>query len=139
MADLRDALERIRAKGALTPEAVVKAARPRTSELHDRFVWDDHEAAELHRLATAGQLIRSVRISEKRADGETRQLRNYWPRHEEGRLTWYEPLEQIAQDPVAAGLLVSALEREWMQFKRRWSHIAEFVEIVQRSLNDDAA
>ena len=48
--------------GALTPAAVVDAARDPTSPLHASFEWDNTEAAHQYRLDQARTLIRSVRI-----------------------------------------------------------------------------
>lgn len=57
-------LENIRTTngGELTPPAVVERARSANSSLHDHFEWDDATAAEQHRLAQAGELIRSITV-----------------------------------------------------------------------------
>lgn len=44
--------------GQLLPEKVVEAARPNSSPLHNRFEWDDTEAAQQYRLWQARHLIR---------------------------------------------------------------------------------
>lgn len=61
---VRFELERIAATndGVLTPDAVVKAAEPEESPLHDRFEWDDSVAAHQYRIEQARTLIRSVRV-----------------------------------------------------------------------------
>lgn len=46
--------------GVLTPEAVVKAAKPKDHPLHDRFEWDDRRAGQKHRLHQARQMIRVI-------------------------------------------------------------------------------
>jgi len=46
--------------GLLLPQTVVEAARPKTSPIHNRFEWDDSEAAEKYRIWQARQLIRVV-------------------------------------------------------------------------------
>jgi len=46
--------------GVLTPGAVVEAARPKKSPLHDQFEWNDADAAEQWRLAQARNLLRAV-------------------------------------------------------------------------------
>ncbi|MFA5138355.1 MAG: hypothetical protein WC728_03900 [Elusimicrobiota bacterium] len=53
-------LERIRKRngGLLRPEDVVRAARPKSSPLHDRFDWDDGTAAHSWRVEQARHLIR---------------------------------------------------------------------------------
>lgn len=52
-------------KGILTPEAVVAAAKPRDSVLHQFFTWNNAEAAEARRLDEARTLIRAVRVDVK--------------------------------------------------------------------------
>lgn len=49
--------------GAITPEAVVDAARHPDHPLHRAFTWDDTEAAEAWRKAEARQLINSIRVT----------------------------------------------------------------------------
>lgn len=44
--------------GVLQPVAVVAAARPKSSPLHNRFEWDDSTAAENYRIWQARQLIK---------------------------------------------------------------------------------
>lgn len=44
----------------LKPEAVVDAARPRSSPLHGYFTWNNAEAADQWRLVQARALLRSV-------------------------------------------------------------------------------
>jgi len=51
--------------GELRPKAVVEAARPDTSPLHNSFEWDDSEAAEKYRLHQARQLITTVYVVEQ--------------------------------------------------------------------------
>lgn len=68
MSDLvKQALQALadRNDGLLTPDAVVEAARPRDSVLHDFFTWDNKAAAEAHRLNEARKLIRSIRVEVK--------------------------------------------------------------------------
>lgn len=54
--------------GLVTPGAVVERARDPESPLHDRFTWDDSEAAERWRLEEARQLLR-VFVVERPAEG----------------------------------------------------------------------
>src|SRR4249919_3354546 len=48
--------------GRLTPDAVVKDARSKSSPLHAHFTWDVKEAAAAHWLTQARELITSVRV-----------------------------------------------------------------------------
>lgn len=58
-------LEKIRGhnSGDLTPEAVVNAAKPKSSPLHALFEWNDKIAAHEHRLQQANALIRSIVVT----------------------------------------------------------------------------
>lgn len=59
---IRDELETIRVRhgGVLKPEDVVEFARNKRTALHDRFTWDDTEAAAAWRLEEARRVIRVV-------------------------------------------------------------------------------
>ncbi|NBW16380.1 MAG: hypothetical protein EBR82_51210 [Caulobacteraceae bacterium] len=58
-----DELSRIHQEDhAVTPTAVVNAARPDDAPLHPAFEWDDAIAAEAHREHQARYLIRSVTV-----------------------------------------------------------------------------
>lgn len=61
-------LERIRESndGKLHTEAVVKAARAKTSPLHGAFTWDDGEAANKHRLWEARYLLREITVIQEK-------------------------------------------------------------------------
>lgn len=48
--------------GAVTPSLVVEYARDQTTELHNRFEWDDTIAAEQYRLNQARRVIRVTKI-----------------------------------------------------------------------------
>ncbi len=52
-----EALRSLESQGKLDPADVVEAARDETSPLHDRFTWDDGEAAHQFRLHEARNLI----------------------------------------------------------------------------------
>ena len=52
-----DALRSLESRGKLDPVDVVEAARDETSPLHDRFTWDDSDAAHQFRLIEARKLI----------------------------------------------------------------------------------
>ena len=61
---IADALAVIESKaGRLTPDAVIEAARPKDSVLHNCFTWDKTEAAAKQLLYEARSLIRSVRVT----------------------------------------------------------------------------
>jgi hypothetical protein len=55
--------------GAVTPSAVVEAAKPKGALLHDEFEWNNSEAGRLYREDQARHLMRSLVIVYKKADG----------------------------------------------------------------------
>ena len=64
------------ADGELTPEAVLTAATPPGSPLHEYFTWDDGEAANLYRLSEARALVRRYLV-EVLGDNEVKRVRYY--------------------------------------------------------------
>lgn len=130
---LRDQLEAIRKDhGELTAEAVVLAATPKDHPLHTRvFDRPSKEAASAWYLHQARELIQSVKVVYREADeeGPAREVRAF---HAIARR--YEPVEKIAQDPVAREILLAQMEREWEQFQGRYEHFREFAEMIAASL-----
>lgn len=68
---------RKKAKGELTPEAVLSDAKHNNSPLHSYFEWDDTEAAEQYRLQQARGLIRAVVAIYPRKDAEPLRQKAY--------------------------------------------------------------
>ena len=52
--------------GLLRPQAVVDAAEPEDSPLHNAFCWDNDEAARLYRLEQAQRIIRKFTVEIKK-------------------------------------------------------------------------
>src|SRR5215207_3908418 len=126
--DLRDQLQQLYdANQRLTPALVLAEAENPDSPLHALFEWRNDEAAEKWRLHQAQQLIRSVKVVYKPATGTdpAKSIRAWHAiRDESGH--HYEPAEQIALDPFTRKLLMSDMEREFLQPQRRWAHFEEF-------------
>ncbi len=74
-----DELEAIRGQtgGLLRPVDVLEHAQDESSALHHHFTWDDTEAARLHRVREARDLIVRVRVSVQRKDGKVAKVRAY--------------------------------------------------------------
>jgi len=97
MSDLRTELMAIRMKrGVLTAPIVLEEAEDPDHPLHDKFEWDDGEAARRWRLHQASQLLRVT----FRADlgGRPADLRSFWvtPRNDGEKGNEYTPIEEIA-------------------------------------------
>lgn len=136
MASLRDELRKIHdANGKqLTPEAVVKAARPAKHPLHNRFEWDDTKAGHLYRLHQAAELIRSVKVEYARDRNGPKTVREYTSTYEVGssRPGVYRATEDVVQDEISHAILLRNLEREIADLKRRYGHLKEFGDLMRR-------
>jgi hypothetical protein len=54
---------KVKQRGMLLPEDLVKDARGKSSPLHECFTWDDNEAAKACRLLEARKLLRSLTVT----------------------------------------------------------------------------
>jgi hypothetical protein len=98
-------LERIRkAKGLLTPEAVIEEAKKKSSPLHEEFEWNDSLAAERYRLVQARTLIRAITVIVKDDAPPVSQYVHVTV----GKTRSYEPMEVAVQ---SVDLYHSALEQ----------------------------
>jgi hypothetical protein len=134
MGNLRDELLAIRAQaGELTPEIVVEAATPEDHPLHDRFEWDDTEAARRYRLVQGGELLRAVRVSlPSRPDTSVRGLLAV--RHSDSRRADYMPTEEVMGNPLLAAIQLRDAERDWKLLRARYEHLAEFADMIRRDV-----
>lgn len=99
---VKEALEALESGGRLTPEAVVEAARAKSSPLHEHFEWNDGKAAAAWRIEQARVLIRSVTVvvtSEERTVSIVRYVRDP---EAESDAQGYVSFEQIAREPENA-------------------------------------
>ncbi len=137
---LREHLQKIYDKqGKLTPQIVLDEARRKNHPLHDRFPWDDHEAAELHRLSVAHDLIVSVRVVFRSTKGSPfeKSLRGFHairqPEGDNGGYV-YEPLDKIVADPILSEIVMRDMEREWKTLRRRYEDFSEFWAMVKKDV-----
>jgi hypothetical protein len=99
-------------KGNLTPSILVKEAEDPASPLHDRFEWDDAEAAQRWRLEQARVLLRStvalVKTGEVSLPLPAFVRDPDRPSHEQG----YIPIGRAKSDrDIAHGVLVDEFKR----------------------------
>lgn len=138
MADLGPILRGIyEENGKLTPKTVVAAARDEDHPLHHQFEWDDAVAGERYREQQAAKLIRTVKISYT-SGGESKSARAWVATYADPDVTeepsGYLPTEDVAQDDFTRKLVLRQAEREWLSLKRRYEHLSEFMEMVQRDV-----
>ena len=133
--NLRDQLQAIHDKyGKLTAELVVEVARPPEHPLHDRvFDRGRREAADAWYLHKAEELIRSVKITYRKADGRRLDMRAFSPvRPEQPGV--YDPFQKIIEDPRLMTILMARMEREWKDMKRRYDAYDEFWKMVHKDV-----
>lgn len=107
---VREELEKIRRadkEKRLRPEAVVNYARKnKGSALHDKFTWDDSEAAELYRLVQARDIIRVAVTVITPADVSTVVSVKEYVSLSDKRNDGYERIEDIMADPERVQVLL---------------------------------
>jgi len=130
--------------GNVSAFAVLEAARPDGSPLHDRFTWNDAEAAERYRFAQATALIRSCRLKvlEEAADGEVRQylLREYQAGRNVGRTV--PPGTYVAAESITdleRRILLSRMAREIAALRARYQALPEFWAALRSMMGEQDA
>lgn len=103
---VREALRTLERNGRLTPEGVVRAAKPDTSPLHPYFEWNNSIAANAHRLEQARQLIRSVPLILERAERIISTVRYVRDPEAEAEDQGYISIEQLQKEPESAWALL---------------------------------
>lgn len=133
---LREQLEEIYSShGYLTPELVVETARPKTHPLHDR-VFDrvPKDAAEAWYRHRAHELIQSVKVEYRKADGSLGKIRAFHAVRGDEAPFVYDPLDKVIGDPISAQVLLRQMERDWSDMKHRYETFAEFWELVRKDV-----
>lgn len=137
--NLRDHLLDIRAKyGELTPRVIVDEARDPASPLHKEFEWDDAAAADRFRLIQAGQLVVRCRLTFTRADGSSGSIQQFYSIDRKNAPVMYEPVDEIAADPLRQKMLLRQAQHEWSQLKARYEHLGEFFAMIREDLGKSA-
>lgn len=121
--------------GYLAPESVVEEARDPEHPLHDRFTWDDDEAAEKYRLVEARGLIRRVNIkivipAAKEEPVTVTVVRQFESRqskrNEEGG---YEEIRDIMSNADSRSELVEQVRRELFAYRKRYARLSELADV----------
>jgi hypothetical protein len=121
--------------GALTPQAILRAASDPAHPLHTRFTWDDDEAARKYRLAEARALIRTVRVTYEDSRGEPQQVRVFHSVLRAGAARpVYETIERIAESEFDRQMLRRRMEADWKAFRRRYQHLDTYLSLLQAAI-----
>lgn len=145
---VRDELQSIYdAHGSLTPALVLAEAAGSDHPLHNRFTWNDSEAAERWRLHQAAALIRSVKVViERPSDNQPISVRAFVSESDIGRggddggdseLGAYLPVETVVGSDVLRTAWFRALARDWQALKRRAGDSKEFADMVLGDLRGE--
>lgn len=132
---LRNELQAIyEQQGFLTPQSVVDAAKPAKHPLHDRFEWNDKIAGPLYRLEQARELIRSVKVQYRKPHTVDEDSIRFFHsvKTEDGHV--YKTVDDIKEDPFLSKVLLAEAERAWKELYSRYSHLAEFLDMVKADL-----
>jgi len=138
---LRDALQSVYdQRGELTPRLVVAEWRDPHHPDHDRLEWDDGVAGEKYRQVQAGDLIRSVHIVYRKAEGTRREGRiRAWQSVRGEDSHTYRPSEEVAADPLLRQIVLMDMAREWKELKARYGSFAEFARMVADDMQEAAS
>jgi hypothetical protein len=125
-------LSALEAKGALTPEGVLRDARSTRSVLHPFFEWDDAIAAEKHRLQQAGHLIRCVTVvlDDHEADAP-RTIRAFVPISGDDEHRSYVPMMKALGDADMRRQVLAQAHAELGAVAKRYRELKELSEVVQ--------
>lgn len=131
--------------GEQLAQAVVDHARDVNSPLHPHFEWDDHVAAEAHRLWKSAQLIRRVRIKVVPVDDPRPVLVRRYVANVELPATperspeggSYTAIEHVAGDTAAQVALMQSIERDVARLQAKYASVGDFARIVRDLLPEE--
>ena len=136
----------------LTPSIVVTVAADPAHPLHERFVWDDSEAARRYRLVQASGLIRSVSgVVEREEDRPPVRVRAFVADRDtspapvvdedtedvEDLTGNYRPVEEVVSSDVLRTAWFRSLQRDWQALRRRAGASREFADMVLGDLRGE--
>jgi len=131
--EIRSALLDIAARhgGVLNQRDIVDAAKDPGHVLHAYFEWDDAACGEAYRLIQATQLVRRVKLSIVRSDGQTRELSIRTTRQFQSRPSMrsavggYEAIDAILSDDDKRRELLAQVLNELQAYRRRYAELSE--------------
>lgn len=125
--------------GELTPQAVLDAARIKTSPLNPHFEWNDSVAAEKYRLDQARNLIRIVRVEDDTAEDGTSPA---YISINDGDGRAYRALDTVKRSVDLQIALLKQARRDLEAWEKRYrdlgdicKHVKEAREQIERRIN----
>lgn len=121
-------------RDTVSPEDIVEAARPKGSPLHDRFTWDDTEAAHAWRIEQAKKILRvAVTVIEHKQESVTVRAFVSLP-SDRGPERPYRTMESVLSDKSMRGEILARAQAEMDSWIRRYGQLSEAAEIMKRAL-----
>jgi hypothetical protein len=119
--------------GVLYPERVVEFAKNPKSALHEKFCWDDTEAAKQYRIYQARQIIRvTVRMVQLPAHLEPVGVRAFVSLPDDRKVGGgYRSIAKVLSDDDLRQQLLKSAKEELAVFRRKYRDIAELSEVNQ--------
>lgn len=115
--------------GSITPQAVVDAARPEGSVLHNIFEWDNDKAAEQYRLSQAGTFIRCIvktTETENKKEITYRAFVNVNPVGDtQNKQGSYINTRSALTNPVSREVILANAKREMQTFRKKYKELNE--------------
>ncbi|KKN96691.1 hypothetical protein LCGC14_0163350 [marine sediment metagenome] len=127
--DIGQELETIRKdEGGILPEEVLRRAHAKKSPMHSFFTWDNHSAANDHRLEQARLLIRNIEVTIYRkpmGKQEPTVVRAFYTENPTSQGGAYFPTVEILSDADRRANLLAIALQEAEQWRERWKHLDE--------------
>lgn len=114
--------------GLLLPEAVVEFAKDPKTALHDRFEWDDTEAAKRYRLVQARQLIR-VNVAVLPNENETAYKVFVSLKSDRYNGGGYRPMVEVMNDDTMRGQLLNQAHNDFKLWQRKYQQLKELAPV----------
>lgn len=125
-------LQRIAAANGdlLLPEKVVEAARDKESPLHDRFDWEDSEAAHKWRLHQARNLI-NVTVQYLPGVKTNAPTKVFVSLHADRKEGGYRTLVNVLGDKDQRALLIADAIKELESFQKKYTELQELANVFE--------
>lgn len=119
----------------LTPDIVLRAAKPKSSPLHDLFCWDDTIAAHQYRLIQAAHFIRSIKVTYEVSKNRSVRIRAFHnvksePDDEGGTTGFYVGIETALSVESYRDQLIAQCKRDISTFRSKYAALAEVAKII---------
>lgn len=117
--------------GLLLPETVVEFAKDPTTALHNRFEWDDTEAAQKYRIWQARQLIKvTVNILPNESETEYKMFVSLKPDRYNGG--GYRTLVGVMSDEAMRRQLLTQAHNDFKMWQKKYQQLKELAPVFDK-------